>query len=81
MGVGVRHQREQQELDSSHVSSVRGEHRYPDAHQTIAERHSRRERDDLKRRLAAASGQLDRLLGASLFLILLLAAVVAFARL
>ena len=39
-------------LDSSHESSRRGEHRYPDAHQTNAERQGRDERDALKRRLA-----------------------------
>lgn len=38
-------------LDSSHESSRRGEHRYPDAHQTDAERKGRDERDALKRRL------------------------------
>ena len=48
--------RSEQQLDRSHVSTVRGEHRYPDAHQTVAERHARRERDDLKRRLAAGAG-------------------------
>ena len=38
-------------LDSSHESSRRGEHRYPDAHQTNAERKGRDDRDSLKRRL------------------------------
>jgi hypothetical protein len=35
-----------------HNSGGRGEHRYPDATQTPAERSSRRDRDNLKRRLA-----------------------------
>lgn len=44
---------EQDRLDASHESDVRGEHRYLDAHQTGAEQTARRDRDDLKRRLAA----------------------------
>ena len=43
---------EQERRDASHQSDVRGEHRYPDAHQTAAEQTSRRNRDDLKGRLA-----------------------------
>jgi hypothetical protein len=42
---------EQSRFDRSHDSNARGEHRYPDAHQTEAERVSRRTRDDLKHRL------------------------------
>jgi hypothetical protein len=38
-------------FDTTHDSSARGEHRYPDAHQTDAEQKARRERDSLKRRL------------------------------
>jgi hypothetical protein len=39
-------------LDASYDSASRGEHRYPDAHQTESEQHARQERDALKRRLA-----------------------------
>ena len=39
-------------LDVSHESDARGEHRYPDAHQTTAEQRARQERDDLKRGLS-----------------------------
>ena len=39
-------------FDAGHDSSARGEHRYPDAHQTEAERDARDERDDFKRRMA-----------------------------
>src|SRR5688572_12683926 len=45
---------ERDALDQQHSSDNRGEHRYPDAGQTPAERSSRRDRDDLKRRLAGA---------------------------
>ena len=38
-------------FDAAHDSSARGEHRYPDAHQTDAERDARDGRDDFKRRL------------------------------
>ena len=38
-------------LDNSHESSRRGEHRYPDAHQTTAERKGRDDRDALKQKL------------------------------
>jgi hypothetical protein len=38
-------------LDTAHDSSARGEHRYPDAQQTAAERGARDARDDFKRRL------------------------------
>jgi hypothetical protein len=43
---------ERDALDDMHNSNGRGEHRYPDATQTAAERSSRRDRDNLKRRLA-----------------------------
>jgi hypothetical protein len=43
---------EQDRRDASHQSDVRGEHRYPDAHQTAGEQTARRNRDDLKGRLA-----------------------------
>lgn len=39
-------------FDTTHDSSVRGEHRYPDTHQTEAEQNARRDRDALKRKLA-----------------------------
>jgi hypothetical protein len=45
---------ERDALDRGHNSDDRGEHRYPDVGQTPAERSSRRERDDLKRRLAGS---------------------------
>ena len=38
-------------FDHTHDSSARGEHRYPDSHQTEAEQQSRHDRDDLKRKL------------------------------
>jgi hypothetical protein len=38
-------------FDTSHDSSVRGEHRYADTHQTEAEQQSRHDRDALKRKL------------------------------
>jgi hypothetical protein len=38
-------------FDTSHDSSVRGEHRYPDAHQTEVEQKARHDRDALKRKL------------------------------
>ena len=41
----------QARFDSTHDSSVRGEHRYPDTHQTTAERKARDDRDALKRKL------------------------------
>lgn len=43
--------RSQAAVDTSYQSSVRGEHRYPDESQTLAERQARDERDALKRRL------------------------------
>ena len=43
---------ERDALDEMHNSDGRGEHRYPDATQTAAERSSRTDRDNLKRRLA-----------------------------
>lgn len=39
-------------FDAAHDSSARGEHRYPDAHQTETERDARDGRDDFKRRMA-----------------------------
>ena len=44
---------ERTRLDVSHDSDGRGEHRYPDAQQTSAERKARQDRDDLKKGLAA----------------------------
>jgi hypothetical protein len=44
---------ERDRLDASHASNTRGEHRYADAHQTVAEQQARRDRDDLKRALAS----------------------------
>lgn len=38
-------------FDATHDSSARGEHRYPDSHQTETEQKTRRDRDDLKRKL------------------------------
>jgi hypothetical protein len=38
-------------FDATHDSSARGEHRYPDSHQTEAEQKTRQDRDDLKRKL------------------------------
>jgi hypothetical protein len=38
-------------FDTTHDSSIRGEHRYADAHQTEAEQKARHDRDALKRRL------------------------------
>jgi hypothetical protein len=38
-------------FDTSHDSSARGEHRYPDAHQTEEEQNARDARDALKRKL------------------------------
>ena len=38
-------------LDRAHDSDARGEHRYPDLHQTAAEQKARQARDDLKRAL------------------------------
>lgn len=38
-------------FDDTHDSSARGEHRYPDSHQTEAEQKARHDRDDLKRKL------------------------------
>ena len=42
---------EQAAFDTNHDSSVRGEHRYPDAHQTEEEQNARDARDALKRKL------------------------------
>jgi hypothetical protein len=38
-------------FDTTHDSSARGEHRYPDAHQTEGEQNARGARDALKRKL------------------------------
>ena len=46
-----RRQSEQRQLDTSHESDVRGDHRYDGAHQTAAEQRARHERDEFKRRL------------------------------
>ena len=47
---------ERDRLDANHDSDARGEHRYPDTHQTRTERNARRERDDLKRSLERQRG-------------------------
>ena len=60
-GLGAERQRDQGfaqaatlgAFDETHQSSVRGEHRYPDAHQTAAERKARSDRDALKLKLGA----------------------------
>jgi hypothetical protein len=39
--------------DQEHDSDRRGEHRYPDANQTPAERQARKDRDNLKHKLGA----------------------------
>ena len=44
--------RNQEQLDTSHDSDARGEHRYPDAQQTDAEQTAGQERDKLNQRLA-----------------------------
>ena len=49
---GERRRSEQQDLDATHDSDLRGEHRYDGAHQTEPERKARAERDHLKQRLA-----------------------------
>ena len=38
-------------FDTTHDSSARGEHRYPDTHQTDVEQQARHDRDALKRKL------------------------------
>ena len=48
----VEREAEEASLDACYDSDSRGEHRYPDAHQTRPEQSARRERDALKRRLA-----------------------------
>ena len=58
-GGVVEHQRQEEvdrtgrraTVDATHDSSARGEHRYPDSHQTEAEQQTRRGRDELKRKL------------------------------
>lgn len=50
--AGDRRRPAQERLDQSHQSDTRGEHRYDDVQQTGAEQEARRERDDLKQRLA-----------------------------
>lgn len=40
-------------FDATYDSSARGEHRYPDSHQTEAEQKTRHNRDDLKRKLGS----------------------------
>ena len=54
--TGERRQSQQQRLDTSHESDVRGEHRYDDAHQTPIEREARSRRDELKRSLRRGGG-------------------------
>lgn len=49
---GEKRAAEQDRRDASHQSDVRGEHRYPDTHQTAGGQTARRNRDDLKGRLA-----------------------------
>ena len=46
-------------LDQRHESNARGEHRYPDTHQTEAERQTRQRRDDLKRGLESGDAGLS----------------------
>ena len=59
--AGSRHRSPQARLDASHQSDTRGEHRYADLHQTRAEQQARKERDDLKQRLAG--GRISRRAG------------------
>ena len=47
-----RRRSQQERLDATHQSDTRGEHRYPDLHQTRTGREARQARDDLKQRLA-----------------------------
>ena len=42
-------------FDATHDSCARGEHRYPDEHQTTAVQKTRQARDDLKRKLTGRS--------------------------
>ena len=51
---------ERDRLDASHDSNTRGEHRYADAHQTVAEQQARRDRDNLKRVLSNQRPQSHR---------------------
>ena len=44
--------RSEQQVDATHHSDLRGEHRYDGAHQTESERKAREERDHLKQLLA-----------------------------
>ena len=50
--AAVHHATARATFDATHDSSARGEHRYPDAQQTKAERDARNGRDDFKRRIA-----------------------------
>lgn len=50
--AAVHHASARATFDATHDSSARGEHRYPDAQQTKAERDARNGRDDFKRRMA-----------------------------
>ena len=57
---GDRRTSDRDHLDASHDSDARGEHRYPDTHQTRIEQQARQHRDDLKARLGGrgpASGR------------------------
>jgi hypothetical protein len=49
--------RAQDKSDREHDSDARGEHRYPDAHQTPKEREARQDRDDLKRKLGRSGNR------------------------
>jgi hypothetical protein len=51
---------ERERLDANHDSNTRGEHRYADAHQTVAEQQARRDRDNLKRVLSNQRPQSHR---------------------
>jgi len=50
--AAARHVSDRATFDATYDSSARGEHRYPDAHQTEGERDARDGRDDFKRRMA-----------------------------
>lgn len=47
----------QQQTDRGHDNDQRGEHRYPDSHQSESEQAARQDRDDLKERLRRQSHQ------------------------
>ena len=58
--TGDRHRSQQECLDASHQSDLRGENRYDNVHQTGAEQKARKDRDDLKR---ALGGKITRRAG------------------